>query len=73
MTSELRNCRLIVTVNNDFHENRVIYELLDGLAVEGLTKSPIPASATLATNGNHMDTVANGNYSNGDGKAVATA
>ncbi len=51
----------------------MIYELLDGLAVEGLTKSPVPASASLATNGNHIDTIANGNHSNGDVPAVATA
>jgi methylenetetrahydrofolate reductase (NADPH) len=64
----------MVTVNNDFHENRVIYELLDGLAVEGLTNSPIPASVTPATNGNHTEPVANGNgHSNGVDQAVATA
>ena len=66
---------LTATVNNDFHENRAIYELFDGLAVKGLTKSPTPVSATPATNGNHAESAANGDLSNGNGvsHAVATA
>lgn len=65
---------LTITVNNDFHENRAIYELFDGLAVEGLTKSPVPAHAAPATNGKHAESVTNG-LSNGNGAvpAVATA
>ncbi|KAH8172815.1 methylenetetrahydrofolate reductase domain-containing protein [Sarocladium implicatum] len=64
---------LVNIVNNDFHENRVIYELLDGLALEGLTKSPIPGAATPAANG-HFESLTNGDsLSNGASQPIATA
>jgi hypothetical protein len=48
-----------ITVNNDFHQPRAIFELLDGLTVENMDV-PLPPQAKLlveangqATNGTH--------------------
>lgn len=60
-------------MNNDFHQNRVIYELFEGLALEGLTKSPIPTAATPAANG-HSESISNGNgLSNGVSQPITAA
>lgn len=42
-----------MTVNNDFHDNKTIFELLKGLEVKGLTTPATPLSK--ATNNGTID------------------
>jgi hypothetical protein len=56
------------TVNNDFHSPRAIFELFEGLSVEGLEEVP-----TIEATANGVHQPAPGTETNGTAAVAATA